>query len=72
MISMIRRALQLIHGVVIEGDTFNGDYSPAVAVNGDSGISLSSHQPTLNRSAKDFQVINLLTILAIGSYKEEL
>lgn len=58
VLTLVRRALQSVHNVVTEGDSAatNGSTSPASALNGDSGISLSAHQAILSRTAKDFQV----------------
>ena len=52
----MRKALDVIHHVATDGGHVSGDVSPSTTVNGDSGISLSQHQPTAFKALKEFEV----------------
>lgn len=67
--TQMRKALDVIHYVATNGGHVSGDVSPSTTVNGDSGISLSQHQPTAFKAIKDFEVssLGMLKALAIVS-----
>src|SRR6218665_1243800 len=54
--TQMRKALDVIHYVSTDGGHVSGDVSPSTTVNGDSGISLSQHQPTAFKAMKEFEV----------------
>ena len=52
----MRKALDTVHHVVVDGVQLDGDSSPTPPTNGDSGISLAQHQPTASKAIKEFEV----------------
>lgn len=53
----MRKALDVIHQVVMDAGPASGEMSPCGPANGDSGISLAQHQPTAFRAIKEFEVL---------------
>ena len=54
--AVMRRSLDTIHHVVLDGIPPTDGESPTPAANGDSGISLAQHQPTAGKACKEFDV----------------